>query len=107
MRLTEDKYAVLIGSQAVKQLYDKDRKDKQEKQEPDFDYGSESTEEIFPNDAHIQYARIPDNEILTKWLEKSPKLQKLIDAPLLVCTIDHLIPATEGTTDGRCGNATA
>ena len=101
LELTEDKYAVLIGSQAVKLLYDKNKMDKQGKQELNSYYGSESTEEIFPNDAHIQYTRIPDNEILTKWLEKSPKLQKLIDAPLLVSTIDYLIPATEGTRGGK------
>jgi CRISPR-associated endonuclease/helicase Cas3 len=99
--LTEDKYAVLIGSQAVKLLHEIQKTNKQEKQEPITYFGSESTEEIFPNDTHIQYSRIPDNEILTRWLEKSPKLQRLIDAPLLVSTIDHLIPATEGTRGGK------
>ena len=101
LNLSDDKYAVLIGSQAVKQLYDKNRKEEQKDQQDNSYYGSESSEEIFFHDVHVQYTRIPDNEILTKWLAKSPKLQKLIDAPLLVSTIDHLIPATEGTRGGK------
>ena len=99
MELTVDEYAVLIGSQAVKALYDYNNKNGEQKN--NSYHGSESTEELFPKDTHIQYSRIPDNEILTNWLAKSPKLQRLVDAPLLVCTIDHLIPATEGTRGGK------
>ncbi len=99
--LTDDKYAVLIGSQAFKRLYDRNSKDERGDQAERLYNGSESSEEIFPDDTHIHYTRIPDNEVLTRWLEKNSKLQKLIDAPLLVSTIDHLIPATEGTRGGK------
>ncbi|MCG8609294.1 MAG: type I-F CRISPR-associated helicase Cas3f, partial [Pseudomonadales bacterium] len=38
---------------------------------------------------------------LSQWLENRPKLQKLLHAPILVSTIDHLIPATEAQRGGK------
>jgi CRISPR-associated endonuclease/helicase Cas3 len=38
---------------------------------------------------------------LSEWLAKTRGAQALLDAPILCCTIDHLIPATEGIRGGR------
>jgi len=102
LKLEEEEYAVLIGSQAVKKLYDKNNNTEENelKEETSFG-GSESSEELIGKEQNIYYRAVPNNRLLSKWLEKSPKLQKLIDAPLLISTIDHLIPATEGVRGGK------
>jgi CRISPR-associated endonuclease/helicase Cas3 len=38
---------------------------------------------------------------LSRWLENSPKNNKLVNAPVLVSTIDHLMPSTEGSRGGK------
>lgn len=93
--LKKEDYGVLIGSQAVEELF----RNQQEKESDHFN-GSESSQDLSKGQDVI-YSGIVDNKILTKWLEKSPKMQKLINAPLLVSTIDHLIPATEGVRGGK------
>ena len=102
LELEKDKYAVLIGSQAVKKLYDEKNKIESEELLQEYSYGgSESTEELMDKNQTIDYGGTISNKILTEWLDGSPKLQKLIDAPLLISTIDHLIPATEGVRGGK------
>lgn len=93
--LKKENYGILIGSQAVQALF----QNQQDKESDNFN-GSESSQDL-SKDQDVIYDGIVDNEILTKWLEKSPKMQKLINAPLLVSTIDHLIPATEGVRGGK------
>lgn len=64
--------------------------------------GSESLE--MDDDLDIEFdddIEIDKNSLLKKWFEKEPKYQKLLYAPILVSTIDYLIPATEGTRGGR------
>jgi len=102
LELNKEDYAVLIGSQAIKKLFDTNQ-DNQKEQAQNFNKlnGSYSAEDLFPDNQFIDYGGIPDNEMLSKWLEKSPKLQQLIEAPLLISTIDHLIPATEGIRGGK------
>jgi CRISPR-associated endonuclease/helicase Cas3 len=39
--------------------------------------------------------------IAQQWLAKEPALNRLVSAPVLVTTIDHLMPATEGVRGGR------
>ena len=102
LKLKEEDYAVLIGSQAVKKLYDKNNNTEHNELKVEESYGgSESSEELMGKEQNIYYRGIPNNRLLSKWLDKSPKLQKLIDAPLLISTIDHLIPATEGVRGGK------
>ncbi|OOS21586.1 hypothetical protein B0682_02585 [Moraxella lincolnii] len=43
---------------------------------------------------------LDNNSLLSTWFEKNPKYQKLLHAPILVSTIDHLIPATESLRGG-------
>lgn len=93
--LKPEEYGVIIGSQAVKDLYIASNKQKHK-----TNSGSESEREL-AKDQNIIYGGTSNNKILKKWLKKSPKLQQLIEAPLLVSTIDHLIPATEGIRGGR------
>ena len=95
LELKKEDYGILIGSQAVQDLFEN-----QQKKDPSNFNGSESSQDL-SKDQDVIYDGIVDNKILTKWLGKSPKMQKLINAPLLVSTIDHLMPATEGVRGGK------
>ncbi|WP_323839975.1 type I-F CRISPR-associated helicase Cas3f [Photorhabdus africana] len=95
LHLEEDDLAVLIGSQAVKELHQL----RQKALEPDV--GSISTEELFAEHQYVSYDGSLDDGRLSHWLRKDNKLNKLLSAPVLVATIDHLIPATEGIRGGK------
>ena len=92
--LDEDDLAVLIGSQAVRELHDFNNE--HEKQT-----GSESGEELFAEHQYVSYDGALDDSRLNQWLKNTPKLHQLVSAPILVSTIDHLIPATEGERGGK------
>ncbi len=91
LKLEEEDLALMIGSQAVSQLYNLHN-------EPEEFNDSESSEEIAQ---YVHYHGAITNGSLSKWLLKSAKVNKLVSAPILVSTIDHLIPATEGERGGK------
>uniref|UniRef100_UPI0036DBB6D6 type I-F CRISPR-associated helicase Cas3f n=1 Tax=Photorhabdus sp. RM322S TaxID=3342825 RepID=UPI0036DBB6D6 len=95
LHLEEDDLAVLIGSQAVKELHQLRHK----KLEPDT--SSVSAEALFAEHQYVSYDGSLDDGRLSHWLRKDNKLNKLLSAPVLVATIDHLIPATEGIRGGK------
>ncbi|MES2205166.1 MAG: type I-F CRISPR-associated helicase Cas3f [Pseudomonadota bacterium] len=107
LHLQDDDLAILIGSQAVKQLHEYNKKetqqDKAKSEVPDAEElaGSESAAPLFKEYQYIKYDGSLDNGHLSKWLERSPTLHTLLSAPVLVTTIDHLIPATEGERGGK------
>lgn len=94
MHLEDDDLAVLIGSQAVKQLHELNKQESHQS-------GSEAAEPFFDEDQYLIYEGGLGDGRLKKWLEKTPKLNQLVSAPVLVCTIDHLVPATESARGGR------
>jgi CRISPR-associated endonuclease/helicase Cas3 len=116
LRLESDDLAVLIGSQSVRQLHDlrKQAEDARKKSPrgPDQDSGdnpisaeelagSASAESMFDQYQYLRYDGSLDDGRLSKWLSLSPKLHQLLSAPVLVSTIDHLMPATEGERGGK------
>ncbi len=99
LNLDEDDMAVLIGSAAIRKLHE-DREE-QKKNEDSFS-GSESADPLVDTDYHVRYEGALADSAIKRWLKKaSPKLNKMVSAPILVSTIDHLMPATEGTRGGR------
>lgn len=62
--------------------------------------GSESSQALLNEDSHIRFDGNPDHPLL-QHLSHDPRFNALLAAPLLVCTIDHLTPATESTRGGR------
>ncbi len=94
LKLDDDDLAVLIGSGAVKQLWE-------ESQKPEPDRDSASAEGLSDEQQYIHYAGSVQAGILEKWLSGDGKLSALVSAPVLVATIDHLIPATEGVRGGK------
>ncbi len=89
LKLGDDEIAVLIGSQAVKTLH-----------EINSARGSESAEDWFEQLFVSYEGQIYDGR-LKRWLQASPKLEQLVSAPVLVSTIDHLMPATESQRGGK------
>ncbi|MBE0370270.1 type I-F CRISPR-associated helicase Cas3f [Pseudoalteromonas aurantia] len=94
LKLGDDELAVLVGSQAVKTLH-------QLNKEPEKTHsGSESSDALFEQLFVSYEGQIYDGR-LKHWLSTSPKLEQLISAPVLVSTIDHLMPATESKRGGK------
>ncbi|WP_294901499.1 type I-F CRISPR-associated helicase Cas3f [Tatumella sp. UBA2305] len=97
--LQEDDLGVLIGSDAVTQLHQKNQ-EMQRKSQPQ-DSGSASSEALFSEHHYVSYQGSLDDGRLSHWLKNSTVMNKLLSAPILVCTLDHLINATEGVRGGK------
>ena len=91
LRLNDEDMAVMVGGQAVQALH---------KLQQGRDSGSESADDFFGDDQYISYEGNISGP-LDEWLQRSPRLQKLVSAPVLISTIDHLMPATESDRGGQ------
>lgn len=93
-----EKVALLVGSQAVRDLQQIDftRNDSAE-----VIKGSESAESLLKDELDLLSEIDLDNLASFSWLKHDPKILRLLHAPILVSTIDYLIPATEGISGGR------
>jgi CRISPR-associated endonuclease/helicase Cas3 len=103
LRLDDEDLAVLIGSKAVKDLHEQS-KTKQvlaEESQQEVLLGSESANDFSDQDSYVSYEGMLGDGPLSRWLENSPKNNKLVNAPVLVSTIDHLMPSTEGSRGGK------
>ena len=100
LKISEEDIAVLIGSKAVSELYNQNQ-DSQRESSPEH-LGSESMEELLP-DGYLETNNNHDCRIegYLKTVLKTPKDRQLLYAPLLVCTIDHIMGATETIRGGR------
>jgi CRISPR-associated endonuclease/helicase Cas3 len=99
IKLSEEELAIAVGGTAVKQLFEN-----QQNQQSDNKYeisGSESQDALLEPDLMLDYKGSTSKHSLSKWTNQEKNFDKLVNAPVLVCTIDHLIPATEGTKGGR------
>ncbi len=97
LHLGDADLAVLVGGSAYRALYDR----QQDKAEAEWaKTGSESSAALLPDYNSVHYEGSLEDGPLKEWLGKSDAL-RLLDAPILACTIDHLMPATEGTRGGH------
>lgn len=94
LKLQDDDLAVMIGSQAVRDLHEFNTIVEEKR-------GSESAEALVDEQQYVHYEGAFDDGRLSRWLSRNPKLHQLVSAPILVSTIDHLMPATEGERGGR------
>lgn len=102
LQLTDDDLAVLIGSAAVQQLHDISKQSQQaELAASHSSTGSESLADPIAEHLYVSYEGSLYDGRLKNWLNSSPKLNQLVSAPVLVSTIDHLMPATEGVRGGK------
>ncbi len=100
LSLDSEDLAVLVGSQAVRQLHE--QRQGQQNGSNHYKYtGSESAEDFFDSDQYLSYEGTLDDGPLKKWLQQSPRLHQLVSSPVLISTIDYLMPATDGVRGGK------
>ncbi len=110
--LSAEKMAILVGGQANKKLFDinQDRKKQDENQNDNLgknsDYqsglfGSESSEEMIDEwlDSQIDYHDYEQLNLGT--VIENPKARDLLFSPIVTCTVDHLIQASECKRGGK------
>lgn len=103
LKLQDDDLAVMIGSQAVRDLHEFNTivEEKRGSESAEAKAGSESAEALVDEQQYVHYEGALDDGRLSRWLSRNPKLHRLVSAPILVSTIDHLMPATEGDRGGK------
>ncbi len=94
--LGEDDLAVLVGGTAVRELFALGQH-----AHPLDAQGSESAQELLPDNSYVHFEANVEDGPLRQWLSGNPGASKLVNAPILACTIDHLMPATESTRGGH------
>lgn len=94
LHLNDDELAIRVGGSASRQLF--------EYYEAKAEFtGSASIQELIEEDGHVLYeGQCADHPLLSKAMADT-KIRSLLSAPMLVCTIDHLMPATEAQRAGR------
>ena len=98
--LKSDELAVLIGSSAIKELHEKSKN--QDTAEKNFEeIGSESLEELL--EEYLDYSDSPTADFLDAVIppNNAKKLKAFLYKPVLACTIDHIMAATETTRGGK------
>ncbi len=94
--LGDDDLAVLVGGGAVRELFEL-----RNSEATLASSGSESAEGLLPEDSHVHFEGSLADGPLKQWLGSNPDATKLLQAPVLACTIDHLVPATECLRGGH------
>lgn len=94
LNLGEDELAVRVGGSANKALFEHYEQQAEAR-------GSASQQALIEEDAHVVFDGNFDNHPVLRRLSDEPGTRALIAAPILVCTVDHLVPATESIRGGR------
>ena len=106
LKLSNDELAIAVGGTAIKQLFESQQSQNNTvkfidgNQSPEST-GSESREELLGSNLFVHFKGAVGNHSLSDWTKKEKGLDELLLAPVLVSTIDHLMPATEGTKGGK------
>lgn len=96
LSLTEDDLAILVGGSANRQLFELAQNDKTR---PDYQTsGSESQEPLLDHLDQVVGSVLPD-EFNTLLADR--KAERLITAPVVSCTVDHIMQASECARGGR------
>ncbi|UPS64473.1 type I-F CRISPR-associated helicase Cas3f [Providencia rettgeri] len=99
----DDNLAVLVGSKAVLELHQEHLSEQMFIKDAHqlAEFGSESQESLFDDEGlELNWqGSLPEEELST--VLTRPKDRALLYAPILACTIDHMMGATETTRGGR------
>lgn len=94
LHLGEDELAIRVGGSASRTLFEY----YEQKAEA---HGSASVQDLIEEDSHVLYeGAVADHPLLSRALHDA-NIRNLLSAPLLVCTVDHMVPATEALRAGR------
>lgn len=95
LQLNDDQLAILVGGASSRALFEHYESQAEAS-------GSASQQDLVDEFAHIEGLEgNEDAHPLLSRVTRDPKVRQLLAAPLLVCTIDHLTPATESQRGGR------
>ena len=92
LQLSDEALAIRVGGAANRELFEHYEQLAEES-------GSASSQGLLPEDAGVVYEGNIVHPLLQR-LSHDPRIHALLAAPLLVCTIDHLTPATESQRGG-------
>lgn len=94
LQLGEDELAIRVGGSASRSLFEFYEQQAEAR-------GSASTQSLLEEDSHILYeGSSADHPLLSRALQDAG-INSLLSAPMLVCTVDHMVPATESLRAGR------
>ncbi|GAA4332034.1 type I-F CRISPR-associated helicase Cas3f [Pigmentiphaga soli] len=91
--LGDDELAIQVGGAASRELFEYYEQLAEQT-------GSASRMGLLDETTHVVYEGNDSHPVL-KQLGDDANARRLVSAPLLVCTVDHLTPATEGLRGGR------
>lgn len=94
LNLGDEDLAIRVGGAASRQLFE------HHEREADAS-GSASRQALLDEDGHVVFEGDHAQHPLLRRVLHDPQVRGLLIAPVLVCTIDHLTPATEGHRGGR------
>lgn len=94
LHLGDDDLALLVGGSANRNLFEYYEQQAEA-------LGSGSIQDLLEEDSHVLYEGVTaDHPLLSRALQ-DPAIRKMLSAPVLVCTVDHIVPATEAPRAGR------
>lgn len=94
LQLGDDDLAILVGGHANRLLFEFHERQAEST-------GSASTQTLLDEVTHVRYEGPETEHPLLSRALVDPTIRRLISAPVLVATVDHLVPATESTRAGR------
>ncbi len=99
--LGSDELAVLIGSKAVQELHQKNTQKKEAIDTEMEEIGSESLEALLDNE--LDYESMPQADFMNALFpqQQAERNKAFLYKPVLVCTIDHIMSATETKRGGK------
>jgi CRISPR-associated endonuclease/helicase Cas3 len=92
--LGDDELAIRVGGSASKELFEHHEQLAEAS-------GSASRQNLLDEDSYVRFEGNHDADPLLRRIMHNGQVRSLLAAPLLVCTIDHLTPATESERGGR------
>lgn len=94
LRLGADELAIRVGGSASRTLFEYYEQEAEQQ-------GSASTQQLIEEDGYVTFEGNFEGHAVLRRLGNEPGAKALLAAPILVCTVDHLVPATEGIRGGR------
>lgn len=94
LHLSDEQLAVRVGGSSSRKLFDYYESAAEH-------IGSASRQRLSDEDGHVVFGGSTKGHPLLEKLSSDVDVRAMLAAPILVCTIDHLAPATEGIRGGR------
>ncbi|MEX8505884.1 type I-F CRISPR-associated helicase Cas3f [Leptothrix ochracea] len=94
LNLSDDDLAIRVGGSASRALFEHHEQQAEAS-------GSASRQRLLDEDSHVVFEGNDDTHPLLRRVMHDPQVRAMLSAPVLVCTIDHLTPATESSRGGH------